>query len=522
MRLLGGLLFAVGVAPLLQLTRAQAPDGGIPSATRNVWTRFAEEDVSDVGVGEVHPIASDEEEIEQELVAALESDPQATVVVQIGLGELLCDSLEDASDSTLLRFNISSTEAVIAERTSYSSIDGNVFPDGETRKIWMGEVVDPEPPAGSAPRTVSMTWTDPCGVESFLLSVVSHNNDGSTSIVRSIPCAAGSSSEVCMVELAVVFNDGDSAVDSTSADIDDDDFESVTLENPGESVEEQEGRMLKTIRAPTKSGGKESLHSRGSPGSRELQSDTQIDFLVLYTPEAYLLRSGTESQLLSMIGAAVDPMNLATSNSEIELDFNLVGVEQLPYNQMLDDTTDYNPELEAMTGNAAVAALRDQYEADLVLLVGYFPNTCGLGWIFNFNEALGFSLMDSICFLNWTQTHEFGHNLGCRHDRDNSNTGTTEYGHGLRYCTGTPQYRTVMTYWNDCTGAELINYFSNPDVEYLGQPTGTATENNAQTVKDNMVDVSLFRPLICSDGEACASCLAAGTPASVGDGICDA
>ncbi|CBN76176.1 PKD domain protein [Ectocarpus siliculosus] len=387
MRLLGGLLFAVGVAPLLQLTRAQAPDGGIPSATRSVWTRFAEEDVSDVGVGEVHPIASDEEEIEQELVAALESDPQATVVVHIGLGELLCDSLEDASDSTLLRFNISSTETVIAERTSYSSIDGNIFPDGETRKTWMGEVVDPEPPAGSAPRTVSMTWTNPCGVESFLLTVVSHNNDGSTSIVRSIPCAAGSSSEVCMVELAVVFNDGDSAVDSISADNDDDDFESMTLENPGESVEGQEGRMLKTIRAPTKSVGKESLHSRGSPGSRELQA----------------------------------------------------GNTQLPYDQMLDDTTDYGPELDAMTGNAAVAALRDEHEADLVLLVGYFPNTCGRGWIFNFNEALGFSLMDSICFSNWTQTHEIGHNLGCRHDRDNSNTGMTAYGHGLRYCTGIPQ-----------------------------------------------------------------------------------
>ncbi|CAM9277620.1 unnamed protein product, partial [Ectocarpus sp. 12 AP-2014] len=521
MRPIGGLLLAVGAAALIRRTRAQVPGGGIPSAARHVWTRFAEEGVSDVGVGEVHPIASDEEQIEEELVAALESDPQATVVVQIGLGELLCDSLEDAPDSTFLRFNVSSTEAVIAERTSYSSVDGNIFPDGETRKIWMGEVVDPEPPAGSAPRTVSMTWTEPCSVESFLLTVVSHNNDGSTSIVKSIPCAAGSSSEVCMVELAVVFNDGDSAVVSTSAD--DDDFEKVDLGNPGESAEELESRMLKTIRAPTKPGWKESLHSRGSPSSRELQSGSaQIDFLVVYTPEAYASRGWSETQLLSMIAAAVGPMNQATSNSDIELDFNLVHVEQLPYDQLSPFTLDYGPELDAMTENAAVAALRDLHEADLVLLVGYFPFTCGLGWIFNDDERLGYSLMDSLCFENWTQTHEFGHNLGCRHDRGNSDTGMTAYGHGLRYCTGTPQFRTVMTYSNDCSGAELINYFSNPDVEYLGQPTGTATENNAQTVKDNMVDVSLFRPLICADGESCASCLATGTPASVGDGICDA
>ncbi|CAN0406342.1 unnamed protein product, partial [Ectocarpus sp. 12 AP-2014] len=115
-------------------------------------------------------------------------------------------------------------------------------------------------------------------------------------------------------------------------------------------------------------------------------------------------------------------MNLATSNSDIALDFNLVRVEQLPYDQLSPFTSDYEPELRAMTDNAAVAALRDQYGADLVLLVGYFPNTCGLGWIFNGSERFGFSLMDSLCFENWTQTHEFGHNLGCRHDRDNSNT----------------------------------------------------------------------------------------------------
>lgn len=32
-----------------------------------------------------------------------------------------------------------------------------------------------------------------------------------------------------------------------------------------------------------------------------------------------------------------------------------------------------------------------------------------------------------------------------------------------------------------------LNHFSNPDVSYLGVPTGTATANNAQTVRENMV-----------------------------------
>ncbi|CAN0216102.1 unnamed protein product, partial [Ectocarpus sp. 8 AP-2014] len=87
------------------------------------------------------------------------------VVGDIELGELLCDSLEDAPGSSLLRFTISSTETVIAERTSYSSIDGSILPDGNTRETWLGEVVDPEPAAESVPRTVSMTWTTPCDPE---------------------------------------------------------------------------------------------------------------------------------------------------------------------------------------------------------------------------------------------------------------------------------------------------------------------------------------------------------------------
>ncbi|CAN0333786.1 unnamed protein product, partial [Laminaria digitata] len=34
-----------------------------------------------------------------------------------------------------------------------------------------------------------------------------------------------------------------------------------------------------------------------------------------------------------------------------------------------------------------------------------------------------------------TVPHEFGHNLGCDHNREDATT-STEYAHGLRYCTG--------------------------------------------------------------------------------------
>ena len=39
----------------------------------------------------------------------------------------------------------------------------------------------------------------------------------------------------------------------------------------------------------------------------------------------------------------------------------------------------------------------------------------------------------------------------------------------------------------DSRFAQQINYFSNPAVDYLGVPTGTSGENNAQIIRDNMV-----------------------------------
>lgn len=36
-------------------------------------------------------------------------------------------------------------------------------------------------------------------------------------------------------------------------------------------------------------------------------------------------------------------------------------------------------------------------------------------------------------------------------------------------------------------GSPFVNYFSNPDVTFLNKPTGTATEDNARAIGDNMV-----------------------------------
>ncbi|CAB1100369.1 unnamed protein product [Ectocarpus sp. CCAP 1310/34] len=404
---------------------------------------------------------------------------------------------------------MSSTETVIAERTSYTSFDGNVLPDGNARKTWLGEVVDPEPSANSIPRTVSMTWTDPCDIETFLLKLVSRNSDGSTSIVTSVPCSAGSSSEICMVELQKFFYDESDAVDTAQSS------------SSSSTSKYQGSRMLNERRVSTTFMEEGSRWSQGIPSDRSLQGTTVIDVLIFYSPEAASAEGISDAQLLTRIVEGMVTLNQAITNSAIaDLEYRLVHVAELPYSQMTydpSDDIDLEPELDALAADSDVTDLRDQYQGDLVQLVGYFPGTCGRGYIFNGDAAFGFSLVDSNCFDNFSHTHEIAHNMGCYHDRENSLT-QDDYRHGYRYCEGADPYRTIMSYYlNGCGGdptpqedpiVPRVNYFSNPEVTYLNKPTGTAAADNARCIEESMVAVSKFRndgDFVCSDdGDACA------------------
>ncbi|CAN0343608.1 unnamed protein product, partial [Scytosiphon promiscuus] len=53
---------------------------------------------------------------------------------------------------------------------------------------------------------------------------------------------------------------------------------------------------------------------------------------------------------------------------------------QLPYEQAATGSSAAYSELVTFTFDADVAALRDTYGADLVVLVGSFSGTCGLGY----------------------------------------------------------------------------------------------------------------------------------------------
>ena len=73
------LFVAAGVVPMSHLACAQVTGGDArSSAFRDGLTRFAEEDVSDVGMAEVHPIPPGDEEAGEDLIEQLEADGQTT------------------------------------------------------------------------------------------------------------------------------------------------------------------------------------------------------------------------------------------------------------------------------------------------------------------------------------------------------------------------------------------------------------------------------------------------------------
>eukprot|EP00903_Cladosiphon_okamuranus_P011266 g10624.t1 len=456
--------------------------------------------IPEVGIGAVHPICdplqeeciSSDEQVQDDIIAGLQADDKVTGTSNvIELGELLCDSVDEASSSTVLRFAISSEEIVTAKRTSYSKFNGSAFSDGKQRKIWKGLVVDPAPASGAAPRTISMTWTSPCETETFVLKTTARNLDDTMSVTTSVPCAAGSSTEICMVQY------------------------DVDLPGPMEPAEttKDSTRRLTLHRSTSEKHTDETVRESAALTSRNLQSTVQIDVMFLYDKAA--MEGGvavTSEQMETLIADELPYSNEAAANSLINLQFNLVHTGKLPYTVQ---TQEDNAELYNFKENADVKVLRDQYQADLVVMVGVFPDVCGRAYI-NPNtqasdESWGYGLIDVHCFDGRTTSHEIGHNMGADHDRVNRARSVTEYGHGLRVCAddANVRFRTLMAYPcsystqsdEDSGWAEWINYFSNPDVDFLGVPTGTSGEDNAQILRDNMVAVSNFR--VGSGGLSC-------------------
>lgn len=239
-------------------------------------------------------------------------------------------------------------------------------------------------------------------------------------------------------------------------------------------------------------------------------ANTQVDVMMVYTAAARAAAGGTSS-IQNKIQLAVAEINQSYVQTGIPLELRLVHSREVSY----DESGGIDTALTRLTGTSDgflddLHAVRDQYGADLVQLwingPGSQGGTVGLAWLMSspgsWFSAYGFSVVE-VNFATgpyYSSGHEFGHNQGAHHDRSHaSGSGAYEYSFGYQVATGQYPFRTIMSYACPNVYCPKLNYWSDPDINYQGQPIGVAaglsnSADNRLTLTNTRSWLAAFRP----------------------------
>jgi hypothetical protein len=212
----------------------------------------------------------------------------------------------------------------------------------------------------------------------------------------------------------------------------------------------------------------------GARGGACQDDGSLIDVMVVYTPSARNAAGGTNA-VRALANSAVASANTAYQNSNIATRLRLVYLDEISYAEGDSFSQDLSRLRSTSDGLMdEVHAIRNTVKADMVALINNNSGACGVAYLMT-NLSTGFrtsafSVTRHSCAVgNLTFAHELGHNMGSAHDRDNSGNALFSYSYGHRW-TGTngTLYRSVMAY----SPGSRRSQFSNPDVLFVGTPTG--------------------------------------------------
>ena len=255
--------------------------------------------------------------------------------------------------------------------------------------------------------------------------------------------------------------------------------------------------------APDAGAGEAAVLSAGEPegdggiaGGSDCQDNGQaIDVLVAYTPAFAALFSSADA-MQTAINGDIGWANGALSNAEALPRFRVAGFLALSSNgtgsltndaiRLADPGDNWNDEVHAARNNA---------RADLVMLCSDSA-TSGFASFLGVGAPDGPAAFSAIGRTNSTSVsfaaaRALGTNLGCCSELTNPSTcdGFYPYSHAWKYVVTGTNYQTVMA-----TGSgSVIPVYSNPLIQWLGQPTGTADANNARTASLTATIVANYR-----------------------------
>ncbi len=218
-------------------------------------------------------------------------------------------------------------------------------------------------------------------------------------------------------------------------------------------------------------------------------SGDRIDVLVLYTTPVKTSLGG-DAQAQAFAQSAIDTTNTTYINSKIRQRVRLVNAQETT----IAETGSLGTELPVVRNDATVAALRNQYNADLVAMISNSSDNCGIGYLMgSANPLNGFTVTSRTCAVgNLSFPHEIGHNVGSQHNPENGSNPSYPYGFG-HYVNGV--FRTVMSYVDPCTsGCTRRPYFSNPEILFSGFPTGIDNaRDNARSINNTADTIANYR-----------------------------
>ena len=225
---------------------------------------------------------------------------------------------------------------------------------------------------------------------------------------------------------------------------------------------------------------------QGSSAAADLRpADTAefIDVLVVYTALAEAWAGG-RGGIVNWINVGMSETNSAYAASGVQQRVRLVQTEKVAYTEVSAFGTMLNTLRAGGPGLEGVPALRDAYTADLVSLFvrPVSPSACGIGFLMTSVSTAfapnGYNVVDAPCSSpNGTLAHEFGHNMGLRHDWY-MDAGVTPFTYAHGYVNLVERFRTIMSYPDACSAQGIacarLLAFSNPELTHLGQPMGVS------------------------------------------------
>lgn len=228
--------------------------------------------------------------------------------------------------------------------------------------------------------------------------------------------------------------------------------------------------------------------------SSQASGGSEIIYIIVgYTPTA----ASEVGDIDALVLLAIAETNTSYDNSNVQPDVALAHKFELAQNESGSFSTDLNRLIATSDGwYDEVHPLRDTHGGDVgVMITGNNGGLCGLASsILASSDSQAFAVASQTCATGYyTFGHEVGHLQGARHNPETDpNTSPFAYGHG-KYETS-DSWRTVMSY-NCPGGCTRVTQWSNPDVDYLGTPTGDITTRDNARVLDETADyIAGFRP----------------------------